>query len=236
MFIQRRFPIFCPQLARIAAFASFGLLLAFCGCGKADDARTVKTRFIDDAILDEKEIATVLQLAKQCGIAEPGEIQSYHALPGSHRSVNVVSVERVNGRQITYDLVNVGCAKWGGQEWMGKNPKQLGKFWVSSSHFYTVKCTTFNIDGRTVRVSLDEGIPLTLADKIIDAFTHRRIEDDFAYKFTLEHTDVSSPSQLKYQKGKNEYEIHFLQQSISFVFQLNEIGQIKIDGVGSTVF
>src|SRR5580704_8571859 len=67
----------------------------------------VKTNFIDDAKLSEKEVHQVLELAKICGIKEPGEINTFHFRPIGGRGIDIKSVERISGRDTYFETLMI---------------------------------------------------------------------------------------------------------------------------------
>lgn len=128
--------------------------------------QTIATNFIAEAILSPSEIKQVFTLAKACGLDAPGEIETFYWLPGRAKGIRVKSVKRVDGRNTTFDSVNVLRPKWGSSE-PGKNAKQVGDFWSMVSFKYSTILRRYDFRKESIQVEIGKGIDTAVVDKII---------------------------------------------------------------------
>jgi len=173
----------------------------------------IRTSFIADAVLKPEELAAVVRLAKSCGMGPVATVETFHYLPLVSRGISVISVERTNGRKVTFDTVEVFREGWAYRSKpVAPAPvKSDGEFWVESLKALTVhELTTFITPTNTVRVNVSPGIPTAIADRIVKAFTTGRIK--YSDEFVGPHptgADFSQPGRLSRAEKRNQYEISF---------------------------
>jgi len=165
------------------------LLLSALGC-LADQTNAVqpseqqpsqiKTNFVKGAELNSVEIYQVLLLGRQSGIEDAAEVRTFYYLPTRNRGIHVTSKERVDGRNISYDTVTLSKNEWG-----AKPDQTLEPFKVRDPK-YTTHLRTYEINKKTIRITIGEGITTTFADKALPAiiskkvrFENDRAKDDF---------------------------------------------------------
>lgn len=160
----------------------------------------VRTNFAPEAVLSSDELATVIDLAKQCGIPEVTEIYTFNNhLPSSYFSIGAKSAEVTRGRRVTFVTVQIDREKWSSKEMRRSSDifKSAGDFWVARGGVTTNILTTFSVSGRTARVRLSDAIPLATADKIVEAFASGKIRyTDKARNEELKGVSLSQPIAL----------------------------------------
>src|SRR5258705_2009552 len=151
------------------------LLLTVFGCFAAEtkvvnpaekEISGVKTHFIDDARLNNEELVQVLTLARQCGITNIAEVETFYRLPGRERGIRVNSEERVAGRNISFDSVAIYKLGWIVAD-PGKGVTRIGEFRVDEPKKCTTLLRTYEINGSPARVIIEEGVEVAFADKVI---------------------------------------------------------------------
>jgi hypothetical protein len=201
-----------PQVAVLCAL----LALFFQKGIRAADTHSqvgIRTNFVADAVLKPEEVAAVVGLAKSCGVGRVASVESFHYLPSGGRGISVTSVERTNGRKVTFDTMEVFRDGWAYKSKAADPAKtrSSGQFWVEAQQSPTIhELTTFSTPQGMIRVELSSGIPIGVADRIIKAFTTDKI------KYSDEYTESSSkgadfhrPNWLGRSDSANAYEISF---------------------------
>jgi hypothetical protein len=183
---------------------------------RAADANSqggIRTNFVADAVLRPDELAAVVGLAKSCGVGQVASVESFHYLPSTSRGILVTSIERTNGRKVTFDTVVVFREGWAYKSKPADPAKgrSSGQFWVDPQQSPTAhELTTFSTPRGTIRVELSSGVPIDVADRIIKAFTTGRIR--FSDQFTeiqSKGADFLRPTWLGRSDSANAYEISF---------------------------
>src|SRR5688572_2300455 len=93
--------------------------------------KTIATNFEVEASLSASEIKQVLELAKANGIEAPAEVSTFHYLPVGGKGISVKSVDRIDGRNTSFDTVTISKKGWD-QLKPAKNSKRVGKFWANA--------------------------------------------------------------------------------------------------------
>jgi|SRR5947209_4169149 len=172
----------------------------------------IRTNFVSDAILNPAELAAVVGLAKSCGMDQVARVETFHYLPSLSRGISVISVERTNGRKVTFDRVEVFREGWAYSQPAGPVPvKSDGEFWVRPMKSVTVHTlTTFVTSNGTIRVNLSPRIPIGMADKVVKAFATGRIKYSDQFTESLSKgANFSRPNWLGRAEKSNHYEISF---------------------------
>jgi hypothetical protein len=216
---QRRENAVRQQVSLILTIALLGLAICSRSGAETNTVTGLQTHF-ESGALSDKELATVIRLAKQCGISNAVEVDTVYYLPTQDRGIEVRGAENIRGRKISFVTVNIDREKWSGKETrrQSKVLKSIGEFWVSSYGVRTNVFTTFSVNGGRIRVRLSEDIPLPIADKIIDAFVARKIRlssGSILDKSQLERVDFSKPESLC--QTKEGFHISYATGSTSWI-------------------
>ncbi len=171
---------------------------------------SIRTNFIADAVLSADEIGTVSRLAKTCGIDQVVEIRTFHIAPTIVRGIEAIGADHVQGRTVTYETLEVFRDGWS----VKSRPTgqlqavSLGHFWAEGLGIpQTHERTLFTTAKGTIRVHLQPGLPLDMADKIIKAVTSGQIIGN--KPIGLQSEDVSHPDWLAPGKSHDHFWIGF---------------------------
>jgi hypothetical protein len=119
-------------------------------------------------------VREVISLARQCGISQPGEVRTFHWLPGGGRGVAVKSVERIKGADITFDEITIGKEGWTDFS-ASREGMRTGGFWANPSDKSTTRLRVYDFRGERIRVRIGDGITTELSDKIIPLIEAKRV-------------------------------------------------------------
>lgn len=228
------------QQVRWILVLAFVCLVVCCGRGaETNIVKGVRTHF-ESAVLSDTELATVIRLAKRCGITNVVEVDTFYYLPGGDRGIEVKGAEEIRGRKISFVTVTIDRDKWMGKEVRQHSMvlKSIGEFWVSRYGVITNVLTTFSINGGTIRVKLSDDVPLPTADKIVEAFAAGRIRfssGSILSKSQLDGVDFSKPESLSYTK--DGFHISYATSSMSWVvleFTFDS-GGVMVTSIGTVV-
>jgi hypothetical protein len=213
------------------------LLLAAIGC-LADQTNAVqpskqqpsqiKTNFVKGAELNSVEINQVLTLARQSGIEDAAEVETFHYMPpAGGRGIRVKSKERVDGRNISYDTVTLSKNGWG-----AKPDKSLEPFKVRDPK-YTTHLRTYEINKKIIRITIGEGITTTFADKALPAIISKKVRfENNAAKDDFNRLGDFTPRGIyKSDTEKLGYEL-FLSVPAMYILRFRlDNGEVAITGV-----
>jgi len=166
----------------ILIFTSVLLLAAF-GCladqtdavqPSGQKSTQIKTNFVKGAELNSVEINQVLMLARQSGIEDAAEVETFNYLPGGGRGISVKSKDHVDGRNIFYDTLLLSKNGWDGLE-PDKTTKRLGNFCVRELGKYTTHLLTYEVKKNTIRIVIGEGVDIAFADKVIPLIASKKV-------------------------------------------------------------
>jgi hypothetical protein len=220
--------------AQVATLCALLIALSLKETSAADTNRPtlISTNFVADAVLKPEEIAAVVRLAKSCGVGQVAKVETFHYLPTVSRGILITSVERTNGRKITFDTVEVFREGWESRSTPPAQARSSGQFWVDVLQSPTVhELTTFITPQGTIRVDLGSGTPIDLADSIVTAFTSGRIRysDEFIERQSR-RADFLRPNWLRKTGEPNLYEISFSGGLNRYKFMLVG-GEVRITAV-----
>lgn len=161
----------------------------------------VRTNFIPEAVLPERDLKTVVKLAQDCGVTEVAEVFTFKIDSSSYCGIGVKGVETKDGRQLSSVNALVCSKKWGSQRSKRARDviKSSGSFWIERGDVCTNVVTTFMVPSGTVRVQLADSVSLETADKIVDAFAkgHIKYGESLRRKDDLKGVDFSRPVSLE---------------------------------------
>jgi hypothetical protein len=113
--------------------------------------------------------------------------------------IRVKGTESIRGREVTFVTVFINREKWAGRPRRPSDRpiKSLGEFWVRIGGVQTNKLTTFVVSNRTIRVRLQNGVAISFADRVVDAFAAGKVSySDETAKEESKGVDLSEPSGL----------------------------------------
>jgi hypothetical protein len=120
-------------------------------------------------------VQEVIQLARKCGISNVASINTHNIHPSSHYGIGVDGVERVEGRKIRRDSLQVIHPSWMGTNWHPKSQHiNVGKFWAEPK-LTTWEHTTFEVGIQTLRIRLNDDLPVETADELLAAIAAGKI-------------------------------------------------------------
>lgn len=228
---------------KIFPFAILAILTIGFGCATSGDRYApeigqvsgIKTIFIPQAKLSLTEVEQVVALAKECGIQDVAEIETGYGLPTFIRSIIVRGKERVEGRDISMDTIDLERVGWCDRK-PGAQAKRCGAFWTEQLKKYTKLMHEYEFAGSVCRITINQGVDPSLADKVIPQVLAMKV------RFRNEHYRLRVEMIMKSQKplkiSKNhfrpgEYDLWFGDHSGSVIsFEVND-GEVIVTRIGS---
>ena len=201
-----------PMLAVICALIVLSSQRGMSAAG-TNDQPVIRTEFVADAVLNREELNAVVGLAKASGMDEIASVKTFHHLPSGGRGILVTSAERISGRKVSFNTLEVFREGWAyrPKPAVPARSKSSGKFWVDAQQRPTAhELTTFSTSKGTIRLQVSAGIPIDMAERIVNAFTTGRISyaDEFT-KSSCKGVDFSQPQWLGRADSGGVYEISF---------------------------
>ncbi len=169
------------------------------GADVATDTQSIRTNFVAEAMLSPTELLTVVQLAKNCGVEQVAEVNTSKRNYPHCLVVSVKSAETVVGRRVSYVTVSMILQPWNMRiiEPGDRPVKSSGGFRFGASEVRTNRFTTFTVSDKKIRVRLKEGMLLSIADSIVEAFEKGSVlYIDDSLKEKLKEIDLSKPLEL----------------------------------------
>ena len=212
-----------------------------CLAGEKISLTGVRTNFVPEAVLSERDLATVVKLAKDCGVKDIAEVYTFNAPSSSYCAIGVKGVETTAGRQVSSVSALVCSKKWGSQRSRRARDviKSSGSFWIERGDICTNVVTTFKIPTGIAHIRLEDSVPVPMADKIVDAFAKGRIKYAAGVprkKEDLQGIDFSRPVSLE-AKGNSFAACYFPSQWVIvwlyFTFEGDEINVVSVDKMAS---
>jgi hypothetical protein len=164
--------------SRICVLVTILATQGFLGCFAAEKISLagVRTNFVREAVLSVGDVTTVVKLAKDCGVKDIAEVFTFN-MGSSACGIGVKGVEVTDGRLVTSVNALVCCKKWGSRRSSRARDvlKSSGGFWIERGDVCTNVVTTFTTPTGVARVQLSDSVPLSTADKIVDAFAKGQI-------------------------------------------------------------
>jgi hypothetical protein len=147
------------------------------GCMQPDAAwastnslASIRTIFATNATLATNDLEAVVKLANLCGMSEVAEVKTFHIGRMVYHAILVTGPEKVDGRKITFQTLEVQREGWSYKAKPAGRPfvNSVGQFWVEELQpLESHELTTFATAKGNVRVSFKTGISIDIADKII---------------------------------------------------------------------
>lgn len=129
-----------------------------------------------EAVLSASEVRQVVELARQCGVAEPAEVETFALLPGKGFGIAVQGAEHLAGRNTTFDRVSINKKGWAGSQ-PAEAAKWVGDFWADEPK-QTILRRAYVFRGQLVNVTIGAGVSLDLADVAISRIAEKPIRFD----------------------------------------------------------
>jgi hypothetical protein len=173
---------------------------------------SIKTNFVKGGELSQGEISQVLALAEQVGIKDAAEVYTYYCLPTVEKGITVKSKERADGRNISYDTIEVFRQGW--QENSRPKVKRLGDFWINDLKKTTTLERKYELNKKTIRIRIGQGVDFAVADKIIAQVVAKKLHNsknadysDEEYRLLFGWVDVANITSLSEGQTVGEYEL-----------------------------
>ncbi len=167
-----------------------------------------KTSFEPEATLTQSEIKSVIALAHKCGIAQVGEIYTYHIPPSSAYGVGVNGMGTTNGRKVTIVNVHIESERLLRSSERRNVVKAEGNFWVARGGGpHTNVYTTFTVQGQSILVTLEK-MDLIAADKIIGMLAAGKVRyANESLKLRSRDIKLAEPITISRAEGKKAISI-----------------------------
>ena len=188
------------RISRLLTVLFLGMGMFCCFATATNTVIGVRTNFAPQAVLSSSELASVINLAKQCDVPDVAEVytfNNYH--PSSFFSIGAKSAEITRGRKVSFVTVQIDREKWTSKELRLSSHifKSVGDFWVARGGVTTNVLTIFKVPGGTARVRLSDAVLLPTADRIVEAFATGKIQyADKIRKEELKGVTLSQPTAL----------------------------------------
>lgn len=199
-------------------------------------SNTIKTNFFGGAHLSASELEQVLSLARLNGIHEVDEVRMVPNLPATNVTIVIKSVGRVDGRNLSYDMLLIWRIGGHGRDPSDAIVKRAGDFWCKPNGKLTRLLRRYEFNHQRVGVEIGEGVDIAIADKVIPLIG--------AKKVTLEGGPLSPPELavlvtsppvlIERSHSDGPYRLHFsTDRFLEFEYGW---GRVKVTGVGSIIY
>jgi len=198
---------------------------------QASKTYPVTRNFIADAKLTPSEVKQVLELAKKCGINHPSEVRTFHYLPTSGRGISVKSLEKVDGRNTSFDMVTISKKGWDQGE-AETNSIRVGNFWAEKDAKYSTLLRRYEFKKAAIQISIGKGVDLAFADKVIPLIDGKKVLfDNDSNREQFEELKDSKPVAISKSYSGGGYELRFNEPSMRAIMFDVKNGQVVITGV-----
>ncbi|MGI9466799.1 MAG: hypothetical protein ACR2OA_06735 [Rubripirellula sp.] len=152
--------------------------------------------YIQDAKLTKAEEQDVVDLAHRCGITTVARISAYYLRPSSTRGITVESVEKIDGREVSCDVLEIKYKKWWPST-VAPQPgdEQLGDFWAGKVR--PRKQTILKVGKKEYRTRSITGLSINESEMILEKL--------LAGNFQLAHGDKNRLEQVNWAKPHGFY-------------------------------
>jgi len=198
---------------------------------RAVSPEKITTNFIAEAHLTASEIKQVLELAKACGIDRPSEVRTFHYLPSVTKGISVKSVERVDGRNTSFDTVTISKLGWEERD-SDKSSKRVGDFWAGAEAKYSTLLRRYEFKKATIQISIGKGIDVAFADKVIPLIDAKKVcfESDWVRQ-EFEELKDSKPVAFNRSWSDKGYDLRFNEPSMRAIMFDVKDGRVVVTGI-----
>jgi hypothetical protein len=131
---------------------------------KTDPLAGIATEFVAAAVLTPDEQRTLVELAGKCGVSKVAKIRTYYVHPSRKIGIEIKSEDTIRGREVSFVTVRLQYKGPWIEEPAEVIVASVGQFMVRKADIRTKKLTTCTTPSGTIRIRLDEGFPIDLAD------------------------------------------------------------------------
>ena len=198
---NNRFPI------RVGAQGTLEVGVGFNGSGEPwhplsditkqiPESASFERNYIQEAKLTRAEEQDVVDLAHRCGITTVARISAYYLRPTSTRGITVESVEKIDGRYVICDVLEIKYKKWWPST-VAPRPgdEQLGDFWAGKVR--SQKQTILKVGKKEYRTRSIKGLTIHECEKILS--------DLLSGNFRLARGSKNSLEQVNWTKPRGFY-------------------------------
>ena len=176
----------------------------------------VERDYVDRAKLTEDQENKVISLAIKCGVKKPiVKISTHNMFPTPFRGIRVQGVEKINGREVTTQILSMSYSKWlepGAKP--SESQTREGDFWAGKP--YMKKKIILKIKGKEVRTSSIQGMTLEECEMILVKLLDGEYETGAQInKNLLQEVDWNKPSGF-FKRGES--------LSIGFLHKVKDSG------------
>jgi hypothetical protein len=135
------------------------------------DAETdgIERQYVKRAVLSKVEEKIVIELAQKRGIKTIAKIYTYNLYPTAARGIGVQGIDKIKGREVSYNVLNVKYEKWWHpNEAPRKGDLQIGDFWAGRPN--TRKQTILKVGRKEYRTSAVQGLSIEQCESILERF------------------------------------------------------------------
>lgn len=202
------------------------------------ESGSIKTNFFRGARLSPSELELVVSLAKQSGLFNVSEVSTDPNWPGTNISILVKSVGRVDGRNLSYDVLVIRKTGWHGRKPDDEVVKRAGGFWCEPNGKFTRLLRRYEFNHQRVGVEIGEGVDIAIADKVIPLIGGNKVTlDGHLSPSGLAFLVTSPPASIERSDSHGRYRLHFFTGSMNNYLEFEYgWGRVKVTGVGSIIY
>lgn len=190
--------------------------------------------------LGKKARNNLLVLASQCGLTNIQKVASNYMLPTSDIVFQVQGNETVKGKEIRYRSLSINYRRWNSGWQPPREMVQCATNGFEVFESYTHRVAVVNLEGREIRVRIDESIPVDLVDEIVQKIFRKEFESEkYAYGLRLLDRDLelATIESISVKDG-DKFEILFWRGGSGNIYRFSrdsKNGKLTLVSVGSVV-
>lgn len=194
----------------------------------ANSAFALEREYLPKAVLTEEEEKKVIQLAEKHGIKNVEKISTAYLAPSSWVIINVREKEKIEGRDVTYRMIQVKCKKWyPAKEAAGKEDLSVGEFWSAPPG--TVKHKILLVDKKKYRAEV-RNVTVEQCERVLEVLQKGKYTvTDAVKKDHFEHIDFQRPTHFSYDLETKRFHVGFCDKSDRYSWF---IMKVILDGDG----
>lgn len=202
------------------------------------ESGSIKTNFFRGARLSPSELELVVSLAKQSGLVDVSEVSTVPSWPGTNISILVKSVGRVDGRNLSYDVLVIHRTGWHGRKPNDEIVKRAGDFWCEPNGKFTRLLRRYEFNHQRVGVEIGEEVDIAIADKVIPLIGAKKVtlEGGPLSPPELAQLVTSPPAGIERSHSDGRYRLHFFTGSNRYLEFEYGWGRVTVTGVGSIIY